>query len=105
LTKKQMNAANLRSFTEMLRMVRTLDDRPLTAAHEPRHRMPSVCRHFSTMRCAILREQEVPARARCGFGAYFNPGKFEDHWVCEYWNAAQSRWMVCCWQRRARSHR
>jgi hypothetical protein len=28
------------------------------------------------MLCAILREQEVPARARCGFGAYFNLGKF-----------------------------
>jgi hypothetical protein len=94
LTKEQMDAANLRSFTEMLRMVRTLDDRPLTAAHEPSHRMPSACRHFSTMLCAILREQEVPARARCGFDAYFNPGKFEDHWVCEYWNAAQSRWIL-----------
>ncbi len=34
------------------------------------------------------------ARARCGFGAYFNPGKFEDHWVTEYWNAQRSRWIL-----------
>jgi hypothetical protein len=94
LTEKQMDAANLRSFTEVLGKVRALDDRPLTAAREPSHRMPCVCRHFSTMLCAILREQEVPARARCGFGAYFNPGKFEDHWLCEYWNANQSRWIL-----------
>jgi len=34
----------------------------------------------------------VPARARCGFGAYFRPGWFEDHWVAEYWSAADERW-------------
>jgi len=36
----------------------------------------------------------VPARARCGFGAYFRPGWFEDHWVAEYWNAADRRWQL-----------
>ena len=36
----------------------------------------------------------MPARPRCGFGAYFTPGKFEDHWVCEYWNAAEKRWIL-----------
>jgi len=35
------------------------------------------------MLSSILREHGIPARARCGFGAYFNAGKFEDHWVCE----------------------
>src|SRR5271156_707575 len=34
------------------------------------------------------------ARARCGFGAYFTPDKFEDHWVCEYWNAESARWIL-----------
>jgi hypothetical protein len=28
-----------------------------------------------------------------GFGAYFTPGKYEDHWVCEYWNADEARWV------------
>jgi hypothetical protein len=46
------------------------------------------------MLCSILREKGIPARTRCGFGAYFNPGKFEDHWVCEYWNAGQARWIL-----------
>jgi hypothetical protein len=56
--------------------------------------MAGVCRHFSVMLCAILRAQGVAARARCGFGAYFTPDKFEDHWVCEYWNAGQARWIL-----------
>lgn len=46
------------------------------------------------MLTALLREQGVAARARCGFAAYFTPGKFEDHWVCEYWSAARSRWTL-----------
>ena len=36
----------------------------------------------------------VPARARCGFGAYFLPNHYEDHWVAEYWNAAEERWVL-----------
>lgn len=43
---------------------------------------------------AILCAKGIPARARCGFGSYFNPGYFEDHWVCEYRNAAQARWVL-----------
>jgi hypothetical protein len=43
---------------------------------------------------AIFRHDGIPARGRGGFGAYFNPGKFEDHWVCEYWKADEGRWAL-----------
>ncbi|HKU43092.1 MAG TPA: transglutaminase domain-containing protein, partial [Polyangiales bacterium] len=43
---------------------------------------------------AALKQRGVPARARVGFADYFKPGHFEDHWVCEYWNAAQQRWVL-----------
>ena len=46
------------------------------------------------MLTAILRHKGIPARARCGFGTYFVPNHYEDHWVCEYWNTAQSRWVL-----------
>jgi hypothetical protein len=42
----------------------------------------------------MLRSQGVPARARCGFGRYFLPGWYEDHWVCEYWQAEESKWIM-----------
>jgi len=29
-----------------------------------------------------------------GFGAYFVPGRFVDHWVCEVWDAEQGRWLL-----------
>jgi hypothetical protein len=43
---------------------------------------------------AMLRRHGVPARARCGFGSYFEPGKFLDHWVTEYWNDDDGRWVL-----------
>ena len=51
------------------------------------------CRHFTTLSCALLRRAGIPARARCGFGMYFEPGKYVDHWVTEYWNEAEHRWV------------
>jgi hypothetical protein len=70
------------------------DDRALTASRPPEKRLVGVCRHFTTLFVTALRVKGYAARARCGFGGYFEPGKFIDHWVCEYWNAAQARWML-----------
>jgi hypothetical protein len=85
---------NIRPLEAILNRTFELDDHPLTVAREKQNRFTGVCRHFTLMLCGILRAQGVPARARCGFGAYFNQGKFEDHWVAEYWNAKQSRWIM-----------
>jgi hypothetical protein len=94
LTEQQRDDAHLRTLGEILGRIRELDDAPLATARPPEARMPAVCRHFSVLLCAILRAHGVPARARCGFGAYFNPPRFEDHWVAEYWNASESRWVL-----------
>ena len=42
----------------------------------------------------MLRYQGVPARARCGYATYFLPNHFEDHWICEYWNRKEQRWIM-----------
>src|SRR5262249_16093795 len=44
--------------------------------------------------CALLRARGLPARARCGFAAYFEPTKFVDHWVCEVWDATARAWVL-----------
>jgi hypothetical protein len=46
------------------------------------------------MLVAMLRAKGTPARSRCGFAAYFNPPNFEDHWLCEYWDARERRWRL-----------
>ncbi len=94
LTEAQRDDGHLRPIAQMLTRIHELDSRPLATARDVGHRLPSVCRHFSLMLSAILQYQGIPARPRCGFGAYFTPGKFEDHWVCEYWNAIEKRWIL-----------
>ncbi len=94
LTEAQRDDGNIRPIAKMLTRIHALDSRPLTTPRDVGHRLPSVCRHFSLMLSAILQYQGKPARPRCGFGAYFTPGKFEDHWVCEYWNAGDQRWIL-----------
>jgi len=84
----------LRSVARQLARITELDARPLDQAREPAKRLVGNCRDFSVMLTTILRHQGIPARARCGFGRYFLPNHYEDHWVCEYWNAAQKRWVL-----------
>jgi hypothetical protein len=94
LPEDRKQEVQLRHVARMLPRIREMDDRPLSVARPPERRLVGNCRDFSTLLCAILRHQGVPARARCGFGRYFTPGRYEDHWVCEYWNEETQRWVM-----------
>lgn len=94
LSPEARDRANTRAVGRMIASVRRPDRRALGETRAPLERMPCVCLHFSILLASILREQGVPARARCGFGAYFTPGRFEDHWVAEYWNKDEARWIL-----------
>jgi hypothetical protein len=82
-----------RSAVEMTDVIRRLDAGPLSVARPAERRMVGNCRHFSTLSAALLRHAGIPARARCGFATYFEPGKYVDHWVTEYWHAGERRWV------------
>jgi len=84
----------LRRVDARLARILELDDRPLTEARPHARKVVGNCRDFAVLTTAILRHHGVPARARCGFGTYFIPDHYEDHWVCEYWNAEESRWVL-----------
>jgi len=94
LTESEQNTVNIRPIEQKLALIQGIDPRPLTTPRSIDQRQVGNCRDFSLMLTSILRDQGVPARSRCGFGAYFLPGHFEDHWVCEYWNADQNRWVL-----------
>lgn len=51
------------------------------------------CRDLSLMMCSVLRNQNIPARLRSGFATFFDPQKYFDHWVCEYWDKSKERWI------------
>lgn len=94
LSDERRSESHIRPAATMLDCLLTHDARPLTAGRSLDAKTIGTCRNFTVLLVAILRAQGTPARARCGFGAYFTPGTFEDHWVCEYWNTTDARWVL-----------
>ena len=94
LSATQSDAIHERDTARLLDVVRAIDPRPLNEPRPAAERVGARCHAFSRLTVALLRAAGVPARARCGFGGYFQPGYFEDHWVAEYWNATAARWQM-----------
>ena len=93
-TPERQAEVQLRTMPRRLERTLELDSRPLTEPRTLEQKLVGNCRDHSLLLAAMLRHQGVPARARCGFGAYFMPNHYEDHWVTEYWNQEQSRWIL-----------
>jgi hypothetical protein len=94
LSKERERENSLRKMTRQLARIIELDDDSLVVARPLERRVVGTCRDYSTFLTAFLRHHGVPARARCGFGTYFEPGKSVDHWTCQYWNADEARWVA-----------
>jgi hypothetical protein len=77
-----------------LALVHQVDDRSLVEPRPLEKRQVGNCRDFSLLLATMLRHQGRPARARCGFATYFLPDHYEDHWVCEVWEANEGRWKL-----------
>lgn len=86
--------SHIRQAERMVDALLALDGRPLNVARPPEKRLVGICRHYMLLAIAMFRHHGVPARGRGGFGGYLNRGKFEDHWVCEYWKADEGRWAL-----------
>jgi hypothetical protein len=80
------------SAGQVLEQALRLDFAPLTERRPPERRVAGQCFHSAVLYCALLRNRGFPARARCGFGSYLQPGAWLCHWVTERWDG--SRW-VC----------
>lgn len=95
VSEERQAEVNIRLLRHKLARILAMDTAPLTQPRPLENRLVSNCRDFSVMLVGMLIRQGVPARARCGFGRYFLPDHYEDHWVVEAWNAAQARWQRC----------
>jgi hypothetical protein len=94
LSDERRAEVQIRPAAEMLDRIYAVDPSPLTVTRPVERRLVGNCRDFSTLTVALLRHMGIPARARCGFGVYFLPDHYEDHWVVEYWHADQARWVM-----------
>ena len=90
----KLEEVQLRYISEILELANSKSKQGLIEIRKPNERVASICRDFSLMVCTVLRAKGVPARLRCGFATYLNKDHFEDHWVCEYWNIKQSKWLM-----------
>ena len=91
LTDEQKQTVHLRKVSDIIGAVLAIDDRPLGEARPPEKRLATNCRGYTVLAETLLRHAGVPARARCGFGAYFGETKV-DHWVVEFHDG--ERWRM-----------
>jgi hypothetical protein len=96
LTVERRNEVNIRSAADMLRKIYEIRHTPFTEERELSEKLVGNCRDFTVLTVSLMRQNGIPARARCGFGAYFSGPEdkiqYADHWVAEYWDGA--RWVL-----------
>jgi len=73
-----------RTIWRILDRILARDAAALNVPRPPERRFIGICRDYTLLACAVLRQHGVAARARVGFANYFTPNFNEDHWVCEY---------------------
>lgn len=93
LASDRLATNQLRSAAELVSALTALDPAPVVAPRAPERRIVGTCRHFAVLACALLRRRSIPARVRCGFATYFQPGQGVDHWIVEYLNESDHRWV------------
>jgi hypothetical protein len=94
LTEERKSEVQLRTMEHRLARTLALDPSPLATPRANEQKIVGNCRDFSVTLASMLQSKGIPARPRCGFGAYFMPDHYEDHWVCEYWSEAEQRWVL-----------
>ncbi|MGW0504629.1 transglutaminase-like domain-containing protein [Micromonospora sp. NPDC003241] len=94
LSDADRSSVHVRPADELLAGIAGRDDRPPDVPRQPEQRLAGNCRHYTVLLVTVLRARGVPARARCGFGDYLAQGRYEDHWVGEYWDPEQRRWIM-----------
>lgn len=85
---------NTRYVEKIIEKIINMDSSDLTVERIPEKRFIGLCRDFALMLCSILRSKGIPARIRCGFANYFHVDEHVDHWLCEFWDKKENRWIL-----------
>jgi hypothetical protein len=93
IPEERFSENQIRPAAGIVRALLALDPSPVDLPRRPEKRVVGTCRHFAVLSCALLRYRGISARVRCGFATYFHPGKGVDHWITEYWDDAEGRWI------------
>jgi hypothetical protein len=91
LSPRRLEERNTRPARRILQAALSRAGDELDVPRPLKARVTGTCRHFAVLSCAFLRARDIPARARCGFETYFQPGRNHDHWITEHWDG--DRWV------------
>lgn len=93
-SKQQSEEELLRTVFQMLEKIMRINSQSLTIPREPKQRLVGMCRDYSLLLVSFLRYKGYEARMRAGFANYFQSEiPYEDHWIVEYYDKIQKRWM------------
>jgi len=75
------------------------DPKGLTLDRKSEDKLILTCRQVSILMASLLKLKGIPTRVRSGFAPYFiveglPGGKSDDHWINQYWNDKESRWVT-----------
>jgi hypothetical protein len=71
-----------------------LDNNGFTLNRQVENKIIVTCRYVSVLISAILKAKGIPCRSRSGFAPYFKKGVSFDHWINQYWDKVQSKWVT-----------
>lgn len=91
---RQPEDDNLTTASAMLTELYRRDERGFVADRKVRAKLVLTCRYDSIIVASILKSKGIPSRVRSGFAPYFIDGKSIDHWINQYWDDSQHRWVT-----------
>lgn len=67
-----------------------------TKDRKAENKLVLTCRHTTLLVASILKAKGIPTRVRSGYAPYFpfEKGLSSDHWINEYWNKKENRWII-----------
>lgn len=71
-----------------------LDAQGFHLGRKTEHKIVVTCRYVSVLMSAILKAKGIPCRSRAGFAPYLGEKESGDHWINQYWNKKESRWIT-----------
>jgi hypothetical protein len=86
---------NMRNIEEKLTKYFSIDKTSFIEPREQINKLVGNCRDYALFLVSMLRYKGIPARVRSGSARYFFPPemeRFEDHYICEYWNDEDNQW-------------
>jgi hypothetical protein len=90
----RMAEINTRYADALLGLILQRGDPALGRKRPPSERVVGCCRDATVLFLALARAKGIPARARVGAAAYFEPGWLCEHEVAEVWDKAEGRWRL-----------